>query len=287
MSSAKEPTGEYVRPEELAFLKTVHDTVLRHRNLDITSYNNRFVLRRVAVRERSAGCQSHTDYLNLLASRPEEISELLKELSIGVSEFFRDPGVFSCLQLKLLPALIKKVMPSPKRPIRVWSAGSSCGEEAYSISILLEGILEHVPYASAYHITGSDIDIPSLETARLGMFTQDKLKNVPAVYLEQFFDEPDSEGKSKIRTSCRSRVSFIQHDLFSDFCEHDFDLVLCRNVLMYFSSSNQEKVLRLITRALRPGGFLVLGQVDRLIGSVSKAFDAAYPDERIYQKKID
>ena len=278
-------TGEYVTPDGEAFLQAVRDILLTDSGIDIGYYKRRFLLRRIAVRERALGCGAHNEYLVKLRTTPKEISRCLEELTITVTEFFRDTEVFAYLGETLIPELMKKRLPSPAKPLRIWSAACASGEEAYSLAMLMEEAVERAPYASDYLIFATDVNFRALEIAIRGCYPKDKLANVPAELLSAYFSPYDGNGETLcVNPSLKGKVKFTTQDILLPFAEKNFDLILCRNVLMYFSSKLQNSILEKLMSCLNSDGYLALGQVERISGISQESFRAVSPNHHIYQK---
>ncbi len=229
---------------------------LRHKTgVDFSRYRRATVLRRIRNRMVSAGIDSLSDYLGLLCQRPGEAGRLLERLTIKVSRFYRNVRSFDLLRDEVLPLLARA---RGKQPLRLWSAGCGRGEEAWTLAMLLE----HAGIAG--DVLASDIDRGSLAEAARAVYRPELLADLPA-NLAAAYLEPVAGGSSyRLREGLRSRVRFVRHDLLHGEppARQPFDLVCCRNVLIYLEPQAQSLVFRALCSTLAPGGYLCLGEAE-------------------------
>lgn len=233
------------------------DAILRlvreRTGLDFTGYRRTTIGRRVANRTIALGVSSLHDYVELLASSASEAGRLAERLTIKVSRFYRDPRAFDLLRDRLLPALAAR---SPHRPLRLWSAGCSRGEEAYTLAMLLEA--SGIPGA----VLASDVDREALEAASVARYRDDALIDLPPSLRERFL-EPVGHGTWEVRAAVRRRVVLEWRDIVrSQPGERRFDLACCRNVLIYLDRKAQGRTLERMEAALVPRGYLLLGEAE-------------------------
>lgn len=245
------------------------DEILHHVRLgsgvDLSGYRRTMLRRRLQHRLSSLGLPSESAYLRLLQDDPEEIERFLKLVSINVSEFFRDPVVFDVLADQILPDLIARKRAHSQREFRVWCAGCASGEEVYSVAIMLRSLVGSDAPEWRFFLFGSDIDERALAVAAEGCYPPDRVMNVRLGLLKKWF-EPSGEDY-RLTKAIRTMVSFSREDLLSkersvprESVFSGFDLVFCRNVLIYFTSDQQRPVISRLSAALQPGGVLVLGR---------------------------
>jgi chemotaxis methyl-accepting protein methylase len=262
--------------EELEKLKR---KIERDRGFNCGFYKDKCLRRRIAVRMRARGRRTFAEYSSLLEQEPGEYDHLLDTLTINVTKFFRNPETWEAVEAQVVPHLF-----AAKGPIRVWSAGSASGEEAYTVSILLQEWAEkhrRVPELERVRIVGTDIDRRSLENAARGVYPELSLTETPARVRERWF----SDGPPfRIRPEAQRGVSFTRRDLISERAEAGQSLIFCRNVVIYFDREIQERLFKDFYDALVPGGFLVLGKVETLIGVARTLFRPVNNRERIFQK---
>jgi chemotaxis protein methyltransferase CheR len=249
------------------------------RAFDLGSYKDRCIKRRIASRVRAKGLNSSAHYVELLDTDNDEVDALLAVLTIHVSHFFRNPSTYQILEEKVLPDLFETLRQSGQKTLRVWSVGCSSGEEPYSMALLLH---EMRPEDIEISILGTDISAPILERAEIGEYDAQRLAEVPDEVRDRYFERLEST-RFRLKDEIRSLVEFSQHDVLKESDYPPADLILCRNVMIYFSREEQSKILERFARSLGPDRFLVLGRAETLVGSVRHIFRSEYPIERIYR----
>ncbi|HEX2189647.1 MAG TPA: protein-glutamate O-methyltransferase CheR [Longimicrobiaceae bacterium] len=263
--------------EELERLKV---KIQRERGFNTQYYKDKCLRRRIAVRMRARGRHSFDEYAELLDRDPAEYDLLLDTLTINVTKLFRNPETWKVVEDVVLPRLFEWKRPQH----RVWSAGSASGEEAYTVSILLHEWAERHGCTADLHrflVTGTDIDRRSLEAAARAEFPELSLTETPDEVREKWF----SPGPPfRLRPEAKRNVSFLRRDLISEAPLEQQSLIFCRNVIIYFDREIQERLFQGFYDALLPGGFLVLGKVETLIGPTRGLFRAVNNRERIFQK---
>jgi chemotaxis protein methyltransferase CheR len=263
-----------------AVLERIRRSVLEARGLDLSHYKGSFVRRRLAVRQRALGVERLSRYAPRLESDPAEMELLIHALTVNVSEFFRNPEVFRLLERTVLGELLARSR-REGRTLRCWSAGCATGEEAYSVAILLE---RSGTGGESATVLGTDIDRKAVAAARAGVFDEARLREVDRRTLKTYFEPGPTPRTLRVRQDRLPPVRFQVRDVMGPSVQRDVDLLLCRNLLIYVDPDLQERLLGLLARALRPGGILVLGRVERLLGQVRQEFEALDPSERIYRK---
>ncbi|HOL08461.1 MAG TPA: protein-glutamate O-methyltransferase CheR [Methanomassiliicoccaceae archaeon] len=208
--------------------------------------------------------------------------QLLRDLTINVTQFFRDEAVFRALEDEVLPLLIYRKVKRGETSIRIWSAGCSSGQEPYSMAILMRELLGEEFDKFSVSIVASDIDEEVLESARRGVYVPRQVVNVNPTYLARHFTLVD--GKYQVSPEIMDMVRFRNIDLFTSTAGSHFDMILCRNVVIYFTREMQERLYMKFHSSLRPGGYLVMGNTETLVGEAVHLFRPVRPRERIYQK---
>lgn len=249
--------------------------ILRRAGLDASQYKLSYLKRRLAVRMRATQTSSYADYRRLLETTPQEYGYLLDRLTINVSDFFRDPGVYAQIRRKVLAQW------QQQPTVRIWSAGCAHGQEPYSLAILLS---EHVPAVCHWSILATDIDPTVLEHARTGRYSADSIRHVLPDLRKKYFEVSGEEQVVKLQL--RRRIEFRRHDLTGTLPDEKFDLIVCRNVLIYFVSGLQERLFNGFHARLNDGGFLVLGKTETLLGEMRRWFDVIDIRERIYRRRV-
>lgn len=253
------------------------------RGLDCEQYKENYLKRRFAVRVRATGARDYLDYLRLLRNDPDEYTKLMNELTINVTQFFRDPDVYNRLWEKVLPDLVEAKQRMGSRTVRIWSAGCASGEEPYSMAILLEDVLGDESRRWNVRVLGSDFDDRSLEVAGKGVYYD--LELLEGIDRSRFFDteETDEGLRYKVKDDIKRRIKFEKVNLLAGQETRHFDMVLCRNVLIYFGRNVQTKIIDTLSRSILRDGYLVLGKSETLGHEAAKSFRAVFPRERIYQ----
>lgn len=246
-------------------------------------YKEAHFKRRVNVRVRATSSENYGEYLRLLKKDSEEYEYLIKALTINVSEFFRNPETFEVIEKEVIPFLIKSRSDSIIKSIRIWSAGCATGEEVYSLAILLHRVLGRDFDKYRISIIGTDIDTLSLEKALKGVYRENVLKNVDMSTKENYFVKRSETYQ--VSDQLKNMIRFKRHDMISESCTDRFDLIICRNVMIYFKKEVQEQLQLNFHRALNRGGFFVIGKAETLLGTASNHFKPYNSRERLYIKE--
>jgi len=242
----------------------------------LDGYKDKCVKRRIHIRVRATQSPSPEAYGTLLTESPAEQDHLLRVLTIHVSHFFRNPSMFEKLSREILPLLLDE-----RRDLRLMSVGCAGGEEPYTLALILRDRFEAELQAGRFSIRGTDVDAGTLDLARAALYHPDRLAEVSPELLSRWFTR---EGERfRLHREIRSQVSFERSDLNHEKACEACDLILCRNVLIYFERGRQEAILNGFADSLHPGGFLVLGKSETLFGSARKRFRTVCPVERIYR----
>lgn len=263
-------------------LEQLKEKIERDRGFNCKFYKDKCLRRRIAVRMRARGEPTFAGYAALLDREPQEYDQLLDTLTINVTKFFRNMETWVEMQRLVLPALFDR----PETVRRIWSAGSSSGEEAYTVSILLHEWAERhgrVAELNRFRVVGTDIDRTSLANARRAEYPELAFTETPPALQQRWFS---SGPPFRLREEAKRHVSFVRKDLISEPPEADQALIMCRNVIIYFDREIQERLFERFYNALLPGGFLVLGKVETLLGVARSQFRAVNNRERIFQKPV-
>lgn len=267
-------------PDDPSF-RALTSKISLERGFGCASYKERCLRRRIAVRMRARGVHTFDDYARLLDGDPQEWERLLDALTINVTKLFRNWETYRQLQDVVVPAL----WALPVDSLRVWSAGCSSGEEPYSLAVLFH---QHAEALGELHrlarvqILGSDIDKRSLDAAEAGGFEEGDFADTPAELRGRYFAPA---APFTIRDDVKALVRFEQRDLLRQGAPPgSFHLVTCRNVLIYFDRETQERLFAIFHAALAPGGTLVLGKVETLLGEARTRFQPIDARERIFRR---
>jgi two-component system CheB/CheR fusion protein len=264
--------------EDPAF-EALLDFLARARGFDFTSYKRASLERRTRHRMEAVGCESFGDYLDFLEVHPDEFEQLFNELLINVTEFFRDPPAWEHLRTDALPLLLER-KPADE-PIRVWSAGCSSGQEAYTAAMVLAELLGVDVYRERVKVYATDIDEQALDEARRATYTADETQGVPPELRERYFEQSDQ--RYAFRTDLRRTVILGRNNLVTDAPISRLDLLICRNTLMYLTAEAQARILRHFHFALGDPGLLMLGKSETMV-SHRDLFGAIDVKRRLFRK---
>ena len=269
-------------PEERAF-RALTEKITQARGVCCGAYKDRCLRRRIAVRMRARGVHSFTDYSRLLDSDGHEYDRLLDALTINVTKFFRNNETWTALA----PFLAERWQ-ARSGAVAVWSAGCASGEEAYTIAAALAetarttGQSDWLPRA---RVLATDIDRQSLERATAARYAAAAFSETPADVLRRWIEPAAADGTRAPVAAVRGLVTVQRHDLTTGRPPGGpFDLVVCRNVVIYFDRDTQERLFQVFASALRPDGLLLLGKVETLLGPAREQLRMENPRERIYRR---
>lgn len=258
------------------------DTLHEHYGYDFHDYSAAHVRRRVLQRARLLGCADLTTLRDRILHEPETAIRVLRDLSINVTEMFRDPDFYRALREHVVPVLKTWSF------LKIWHAGCSTGEEVYSMAILLqeEGLQGRV------QIYATDFNEFALEQARQGIFPAEQMKKFAQNYQQSqpkaaFSDYYTARYDSAIMdSSLKKNIVWANHNLVTDNVFAETHLVVCRNVLIYFNARLQNRALGLFHASLAKGGFLALGKKESVhFSSYADAFQEVQKGQKIYRKR--
>ena len=251
--------------------------------LNLKQYKPNYLKRRIGVRMRATGCEDYVQYRSYIKRHPDEGGRLINDLTINVTEFFRDQDVYDAIRKQVIPQLMRYKREGRTNSLRAWSAGCATGEEPYSLAILfLEALKkEREPDSWTLRITATDLDDKALERAREGRYETAKV--MPGMILDDYFVR--TEGGYEVREEVKRPIRFMLMDIIKNPPLRHLDLILCRNVLIYFEREKQHHILDIFQRCLRPGGFLVLGKSEAIIGAGDSVLVPHRRRERVYRKE--
>ncbi|HEX5990983.1 MAG TPA: CheR family methyltransferase [Thermomicrobiales bacterium] len=263
-------------------LARVLDRLRERHGIDFGAYKPATITRRLWRRVAAVGMSTLADYRTYLEAHPEEEQRLITDFLIKVTRFFRDPALFERLREDIVPELVAAAR-QDGRELRMWSAGCATGEEAYSLALLVAEALAAAPKPSPpVRIFATDLDEAALAFARRGIYPATALADVPEELVARYFTQHD--GAVEVTKAVRGLIVFGSHDLAQRPPFPRTDLVLCRNVLIYFAPELQRRALEIFAYSLREGGVLVLGKSET-IGAVKSGFDTIDRRARIYRRQ--
>ena len=248
---------------------------------DFSLYKQNSLLRRIERRMKICLVKSMDEYITRLEAHPEEINALFQEMLINVTHFFRDPAAFQALTEKAIrPLLPLKI--AAHAPIRVWVAGCSSGEEAYSVAIAIQEQIDVLKTDCDVQIFATDLDAEAIAAARKGFYSDGSLENVSAERLQNFFNK--EEDGYQVKKILRDRVVFSTHNVISDPPFSKIDLLCCRNLLIYLERELQNQLFLQFHYNINRQGFLFLGNSESISGN-SDLFAEIDRKYKIFQRK--
>jgi chemotaxis protein methyltransferase CheR len=245
---------------------TFRRTVLDSTGIDLDCYKGTQMERRLQTIMRRVGVTELSAYARLLATNPVRLKEFQDFLTINVSEWLRNPEKFDELQRVILPDLLKR---SPR--LKVWSAGCSNGSEPYSVAMMLD----EMDPLGRHLIMATDLDEEILKVARAGVYSDKDIRSVMPARRSRYFQQ---EGdRFAVKPDLRARVQFERQNLLRDPFPTDVDLILCRNVVIYFTEEAKDELYQRFHRALRPGGILFVGGTESLLRARELGYASVSP----------
>jgi len=246
-------------------------------------YKDACIKRRISARIRAAGYSSATAYADFLLQSRSEPALLIKMLTIHVSKFYRNRDTFNKLRDEIFPSLFSCCLQEGRHHLDIQSIGCSSGEEPYSLALILRDSFIREMSQVKVSIRAVDINAEVLKLAAEAVYEMDRMDEAPASIKNRYFTFQD--GKYRLAPEIRKMVSFHCQDMLHPEPLEGCDLILCRNVLIYLERSHQEAILKRFAESLRPGGILVLGKTENLMGEVRELYQTLCPVERIYRKR--
>jgi two-component system CheB/CheR fusion protein len=276
LAAGNPPADARDHDELRELLQRIHE----RSGIDFGSYKPATIQRRLRGRMSATARPTLAEYAAYLESNPEEYARLVNSFLIKVTEFFRDPKVFDYLREHVLPELIAEAR-RDRRELRIWSAGCSTGEEAYSAAIIVAQALgDELPWPEV-RIFATDIDHDAIVFARRGVYPAASLKGLPAGARDRYFAKLD--GGYEVTKRLRAMMVFGEHDLGERAPFPRIDLLLCRNVLIYFAAPMQRVALETFAFSLRPGGRLALGTSESVM-TLPEPFEQENARLRVYRR---
>jgi len=250
-----ERDGRAVRADQTR-LRSLLDHIKQRSGIDFSGYKPATILRRLDRRAAAVGARDLAEYIRHLEAHPDEYQRLVSSFLIKVTEFFRDPALYAYLRDRVVPDLVRTAR-EHDNTLRLWSAGCATGEEPYSLALLVAEALGDDREAFNVRIFATDIDNAAIGFARKAVYPETAVRGLPPELLDRYFIHAD--GEYEVAKTIRSLCVFGQHDLGERAPFPRVDLIMCRNVLIYFTNDLQARTLRLFAFSLRDQGYLVLG----------------------------
>ncbi len=213
-----------------------------------------------------ASVKTFAEYFRVIDSDPNEWTAFLDRMTINVSELFRNPEKWEELRTLILPKML-----AGGKALKIWSAGCSFGAEPYTLAM----ILAEIAPGARHKLVATDIDQKILQKAQRGVFTEMDVKNVPPASMKKYMQAKGSDYE--VVPAIRDRIEFRRHNLLADRFDADYDLIVCRNVVIYFTEPAKDELFRRFTAALRVGGILFVGGTERIFNAREIGLDTKVP----------
>ena len=250
------------------------DKLNKKTGIDLQLYKEQQMRRRINNLINKTPFKSYTSFFNDVVKDKQKFADFIEYLTINVSEFFRNADKFGLLETDIIPYLLKR-----NDSLNIWSAGCSIGAEPYSLSI----IMKELTPGKRHRILATDLDIEIIAKAKKGIYTADEIKAMRSDRKVKYFTKtPD--GKFSIKPEIKTAVDFKRHNLLKDRFETNFDLILCRNVVIYFTEEAKSQLYANFFKALRPGGILFVGGTESILNSRQIGYVTYKPF--FYQKPV-
>ena len=258
-------------------MKRIYSILKKISNINFTHYKQNTILRRIERRMMLTHKEQLTEYVDYLYENPEEVRTLSKEVLIGVTNFFRDPDFFQSLREKAIQNIV--LHSSAEEPIRVWVAGCSTGEEAYSIAIIFCEVMDTLKIKRSVKIFATDLDVEAVATAGKGVYSENIIDSVSPARLSHYFTR--TNNTYTVNRELRKMIVFSPHNVFQDPPFGRLDLISCRNMLIYFQPVLQNDLFAIFHSSLKDGGYLFLGKSEA-IGVYTEAYPVVDAAAKIF-----
>lgn len=278
-SVTEQLTGSHFDAEENRFSEIV--ILLNNRyGLDFSQYKPSTITRRIERRLNIQNCKLR-EYIDILATNSNELDTLYRDLLIGVTSFFRDHAAFKSLRSELI-RMLDRFADEPE--LRVWVAGCASGQEAYTLAMLFDDVIRKSNHKTRIKIFATDMHGNSIEHAAQGVYTEQELKGLNEDFIQRYFICKLKSKQYQVKPDIRRTIVFAQHNVLSDPPFTKLHLITCRNMMIYFNLTAQQRVLSLFTFALKRDGWLFLGPSETL-GRHEHDFKCIDQIHRIFQKQ--
>ena len=228
--------------------------VFKLTKIDLNYYKEKQMRRRIDTLANKNGAKSYEEYIQMIKSDKEKFEQFVNFLTINVSEFYRNPDQWKLMDQQVIPKLIKE----QRKPIKIWSAACSTGDEPYSLAMAFS---KHVPL-SDIKILATDIDKQVIEHAKVGLYSEKSIAGVPADLNKKYFTQIGNSYQ--ISDDIKRCVTFKEHNLLKDVYPKDYDLILCRNVVIYFTDEAKDMIYKNFYGSLKSKGVLFIGSTEQI-----------------------
>lgn len=255
-------------PDYQPFIKDIYKVT----GLDLSLYKETQMKRRLTSLRNKRGFSTFHEYVKAIQKDPQILEEFLDKVTINVSEFYRNPSRWKVLEQEILPNISKK-----KKSITIWSAACSTGEEPYTLAIIANQFWN----LRDIRIIATDIDDNVLARAEQGIYNERALQHVPAIIKEKYFSH---QGQTyKVGEKLKKVITYKRHNLLADAYLNDIDIIVCRNVLIYFTDEAKNKIYHNFSNALAKEGILFVGSTEQIFNP--EKYNLAVLDTFFYKKK--
>jgi len=254
------------------------EKIYRERGVDFRGYAKTSLARRVKRRMDAQKISYYTEYMDFLDQNPDEYAPLFDDLTVTVTRFFRNSSAFEAFKQAIQTIMATK----EDKQLNVWSAGCATGQEPFSIAILLDQMTRNIP-GWTIRILATDIDTKALNLAKTGLFPLEAIKDVPKDIIKTYF-KPEQDS-FKVCSKIRNMVAFKPHNMISDPSMTHQDIIVCRNVLIYFNLALQMRVVSKFHKVINNRGYLLLGRYEMLLKQARRQFSCVDFEARLYRRK--
>lgn len=255
-------------PDYIKFVQSVN----RKTGIDLAAYKEAQMKRRLTALYEKKGYKNFIDFFEALDKDRDLLNEFLDRMTINVSEFYRNAKRWDVLQNKIFPKLLME-----NKRLKIWSAACSTGEEPYTTAMVLSN---HIPL-SQIAIQATDLDENAIQRAKVGIYPERSLAEVPENMKLKYFEK--QAQFYKVDDAIKKSVSFKKHNLLKDTYEKNYDLIICRNVMIYFTEEAKDQIYQNFSNSLRSGGILFVGSTEQIFNPSKYEFETE--DTFFYRKK--
>ncbi|WP_318617339.1 protein-glutamate O-methyltransferase CheR [Sporosarcina sp. YIM B06819] len=255
-------------PDYAAFIGNIK----KKTGIDLSLYKEAQMKRRLTSLYEKKGYRNFKDYFEAIHNDNELLEEFLDRMTINVSEFYRNAQRWDVLEKKIFPKLLAQ-----NKKLKIWSAACSTGEEPYSLAMVLSS---HVPVRDIA-ILATDLDLGVIERAKVGLYPERSLKEVPAPVVKQHFN---NDGHFfQVKDEIKKTVTFKQQNLLEDRFDTGFDLIVCRNVMIYFTEEAKDQIYMNFSKSLKTGGILFVGSTEQIFNPAKYGFES---EDTFFYRKV-
>lgn len=248
------------------------DSIKRKTGIDLAAYKEAQMKRRLTSLYEKKGFKNFVDFFQALDKDRDLLNEFLDRMTINVSEFYRNAKRWDVLEKKIFPKLLAE-----NKRLKIWSAACSTGEEPYTAAMVLSNHLS----LSQISILATDLDENAIQRAKVGIYPERSLAEVPTDMKSKYFEK--QAAFYKVDDAIKKTVTFKKHNLLKDTYDKNFDLIICRNVMIYFTEDAKDQIYQSFSNSLKPGGILFVGSTEQIFNPGKYGFETE--DTFFYRKR--